>query len=235
MTVCQQNLHHAQELQKRGNDKGVKPQSYAPGDKVWLSSKHLKTKRNRKLEAKFFGPFRVLHPVSKQAYELELLKKWKIHDVFHVSLLEQDTTKKGRVNDMQLDFEFQAGDDKEYEVNGIWDSTVYARESAGQLPGLYYLVSWKGYPEEENTWEPALAIQHLRKLVTAYHKDNSEKPIATSDPVDTAPPMARPSVPPRPTAKKQGRPAGSMAAPTKKCGQPVGSTTTTTTKRAKQS
>ena len=39
ITVCQQNLHHAQELQKQGHDKGVKPQSYAPDEKVWLSSK----------------------------------------------------------------------------------------------------------------------------------------------------------------------------------------------------
>ena len=57
MTVCQQNLHYAQELQKRGYDKGVKPQSYAPGEKVWLSSKYLKTKQNHKLEAKFLGLF----------------------------------------------------------------------------------------------------------------------------------------------------------------------------------
>ena len=75
MTVCQQNLHHAQELQKRAHDKGVKPRSYAPGDKVWLSSKHLKTKRNRKLEAKFLGLFWVLHPVGKQTYKLKLPKK----------------------------------------------------------------------------------------------------------------------------------------------------------------
>ena len=74
-------------------------------------------------------------------------KKWRIHNVFHVSLLEQNTTKKGRVNDMQLNFEFEAGNNKEYEVDGIRDSAVYARESAGQLPGLYYLVSWKGYPK----------------------------------------------------------------------------------------
>ena len=70
--------------------------------------------------------------------------------MFHVLLLEQNTTKKRQVNDMQL--EFEAGDNKEYEVNGIWDSAVYAKESiTGQLPGLYYLVSWKGYPEEKNT------------------------------------------------------------------------------------
>ena len=41
MTVCQQILHHAQKLQKRAHNKGVKLQSYALGDKVWLSSKHL--------------------------------------------------------------------------------------------------------------------------------------------------------------------------------------------------
>ncbi len=66
----------------------MKPKSYAPGDKVWLNSKYIKTQRNLKLEAKFFGPFRVLHSVRKQAYKLELPKKWKIHVIFHVSLLE---------------------------------------------------------------------------------------------------------------------------------------------------
>ena len=54
------------------------------------------------------------------------------------------------MDNTQLNFKFKAGDDKEYEVDGIWDSAVYARESVEQLPGLYYLVLWKGYPEEEN-------------------------------------------------------------------------------------
>ena len=39
MIVCQENLHHAQELQKPAHDKGVKPRSYAFGNKVWLNSK----------------------------------------------------------------------------------------------------------------------------------------------------------------------------------------------------
>ena len=34
MAACQQNLHHTQELQKQASDKGVKPQSYASGNKV---------------------------------------------------------------------------------------------------------------------------------------------------------------------------------------------------------
>ena len=44
------------------------------------------------------------------------------------------------MNDTQLDFEFKAGNGKEYQVDGIWDSVVYTKESAGQLPKLYYLV-----------------------------------------------------------------------------------------------
>ena len=39
---------------------------------------------------------------------------------------------------MQLKFE--AGNNKMYEVDGIWNSAVYARVSARQLPGFYYLV-----------------------------------------------------------------------------------------------
>ena len=82
--------------------------------------------------------------------------------MFHESLLEQNTTKKGGVNDMQLDFKFEACNNKEYEVDGIWDSAVYVKKSiTGQLPGLYYLILWKGYLEEENIWELALVIQQL--------------------------------------------------------------------------
>ena len=127
---------------------------------------------------------------------------------------------------MQL--EFATGNNKEYEVDGIQDSAVYARESIGQLPGLYYLVLWKSYPEEKNTWEPASAIQHLWRLVITYHKDNPKKPTATSAPVNIALPMARSSAPPRPTAKST-----TTDIPIKrKQGRFVGSTTTN--KRAKK-
>ena len=152
MIVCRENLYHAQGLQKRAHDKGIKPRSYAPGDKVWLNAKYIKTKHKRKLEAKFFGPFRMLQSVEKQAYKLELPRKWRIHDVFYMTFLEQDTTRKGRVDENDAT-ELDAGNDsREYKVEAIWDSAVYARESeSGHLLGLYYLVSWQGYPEEENT------------------------------------------------------------------------------------
>ena len=101
----------------------------------------------------------------------------------------------------------------EYEVEAIWNSTVYTRESElGHLPGFYYLVSWKRYPEEENIWEPASAFQHLKKLISLFHKDHSDKLIATSPAIDTVPPIARLIVK-LPAKQKQRRPTRC----TKKC------------------
>ena len=67
-------------------------------------------------------------------------------------LLEQDTTRKGRIDKNVTELaELDAGEDSnEYKVKAICDCVVYARESAGHLPGLYYWVSWKDYPEKEN-------------------------------------------------------------------------------------
>ncbi len=70
-----------------------------------------------KLESKFFGPFRVFHIVGKQVYKLELLTKWKIYDLFYVSLLEQDTTRKIQVDEnlpeSEKDLKFGARCNKE--------------------------------------------------------------------------------------------------------------------------
>ena len=65
MIVYQENLYHTQELQKRAHNKATKPRSYVSSNKIWLNSIYMKTKQNQKLEVKFFGLCRVLHPVNK--------------------------------------------------------------------------------------------------------------------------------------------------------------------------
>ena len=57
MNVYCQNLLHAQNLQKQVYDKGVKSWCYAPGEKILLNNKHIKRKRNWKLEAIILGLF----------------------------------------------------------------------------------------------------------------------------------------------------------------------------------
>ncbi len=70
-----------------------------------------------------------------------------------MSLLKQDTTKNGRVDNKALpkpgkELEFEAGGNKKNEVKVIIDSVVYGQQANNQMPGLYYLVLWKNYPEE---------------------------------------------------------------------------------------
>ncbi len=166
--------------------------------------------------------------MGKQAYKLELPKSWRIHDVFHMSLLEKYNTRKGRVDEATSQLEFEGnGESKKYEIEAICDSAVYAKESdSDHLPGLYSLVCWKGYPKEENTWKHALAIQPFWRLVSTFYKEHPEKPTATSPPVGSAPPMAKPTAKAFPKAsaakQKQGRPAKTSGAnkPTKSAERP---------------
>ncbi len=71
---------------------------------------------------------------------------WKIHDVFHMLLLEQETTTKRRVDkalpESEKDLEFDAGGSKEYKVKAMINSAVYGQQANNdQIPGLYYLIS----------------------------------------------------------------------------------------------
>ncbi len=128
-----------------------------------------------------------------------------------MSLLEQDNTKRGRVDKIlpepEKDVEFEAGGNKEYEVEAIIDSAVYDQQANNQMPSLYYLVLWKGYPDEENTLEPSLAVIHFRKLINIFHKEHPEKPTATSLPLDFALPMVRPTVLKQEPKQKCGHPS----------------------------
>ena len=128
-----------------------------------------------------------------------------------MSLLELDTTRNKRVDEKTSQLEFEDNHKgKEYQVEAICNNVVYAKDSeSGQLPGLYYLTSWKDFLEEKNIWKPASAIQHLRRFVSIFHKKNPDKPIAISTSVYIALSMARPTVKPgaRNNKQKQYQPA----------------------------
>jgi len=80
--------HHSQATYY---DKKRKPQKFEPGNKVFLIARNIKTIRpSKKLDYKQYGPFKIISPMGRQAYKLELLLTFHgIHPVFHVSLLEK--------------------------------------------------------------------------------------------------------------------------------------------------
>jgi hypothetical protein len=83
----------AQEAQHKAQDSWItdRPRYTPPsvGSKVWLegTNLHLPSNLTPKLAPKWYRPFEVAAQISKVAYKLCLPPFWKIHDVFHVSLL----------------------------------------------------------------------------------------------------------------------------------------------------
>ena len=49
----------------------------------------LKLGRSKNLSLTFCGPFQIIKKIGQVAYALDLPKDWKIHNVFHVSLLRR--------------------------------------------------------------------------------------------------------------------------------------------------
>jgi hypothetical protein len=88
-------LHDAAASMKQFVDqKWREAPSYAIGQEVWLDTWNLKTEHPaKKLSLRQLGPFKVLRLVPQDvhypsAYRLVLLLSWKIHLVFHMSLLQ---------------------------------------------------------------------------------------------------------------------------------------------------
>src|ERR1700730_14143550 len=141
------------------------PSQYRQGDRVWLEASHLRLPhQSSKLNPKRYGPFRISEEISSVAYRLELPASWRIHDVFHASLLSpyQETHAHGP-NFSRPPPDLIDGEE-EYEVERI-----ISHRRHGRARTLQYLVKWKGYPESDNTWEPATQI-HAPDLLKAYHR-----------------------------------------------------------------
>jgi hypothetical protein len=66
----------------------VMTSQYKSGEQVWLEATHLKIcYQKTKLKPKRYGPFKIIKEISPVVYQLSLPVAWRIHDVFHASLL----------------------------------------------------------------------------------------------------------------------------------------------------
>ena len=136
------------------------------GDKVWLEGKNLHLCHpTKKLAPKQEELFKISQVISPLAYHLHLLPTWKIHNVFHTSLLSTycKAAKHGPnfINPPPEEIEGE----EEYEVAEILSHQ-------GSPSHRSYLVSWKGYSSMENTWEPKQNLKHAQAVLMSYKQWN---------------------------------------------------------------
>jgi hypothetical protein len=141
---------------------------YKVGDLVWLSTSNLKSQRpSKSLDYTRLGPFKIKEQVNDLAFKLELPAHMKIHNVFHVNLLEPYnlSTISGRTNEPipPIEYEDELGNTNlEFEVNEILDVKFIRNE-------VHYFVDWKGYGVAERTWEPLENLGNANEELNEFY------------------------------------------------------------------
>ena len=160
--LARENLKRSVDLQAKYFNKKHRDIEFNIGELVLLSTRNLRMKGiPEKLKKRFVGPFKVEQRIGQQAYKLSLPENWKIHPVFHISLLKRWNTAS-----LQEEEEAPADEDLEieepyYEIEKIlrWRKVKRGRRILKE-----YLVLWKGYLITEASWIQAEQFSHPDQL-----------------------------------------------------------------------
>jgi hypothetical protein len=167
-------------------DKKHKPLKLNPDDKAYISlagsmetGYHLPTTTSHKLSPQRVGPFTILRVVSRLAYELEIPRTWKIHPVISVAHLEPykpypfNRIEPTPVPDVITD---DAGDEhEEWEAEKIVSERYNKRRKPNE-----WLVKWKNFGPEQNTWEPIENLSNAPELIDGFRSNKNPVTIAST-------------------------------------------------------
>ena len=147
------------------NQRRTPAPDYRPGDKVYLDVSNISTTRlSQKLSHRRLGPFTVEWKVSNGAYRLHFpLSMKQIHPVFNVVKLTPalDDPIPGRRMPPPPPPEI-IDREEEWVVEDILDSKIINRK-------LQYLVKWKDFGVEHNSWEPRENV-HTPDIIADFYR-----------------------------------------------------------------
>jgi hypothetical protein len=163
MLTTEKSLQKVKEAMKKRWDKNQRePVEYAKGDLVLVQADYLpSTRLSRKLDDKWRGPFTVLAKKGNSAYKIDLPKTWKGHKVFNKARIkkfkEPEFPRQPQISSRPDPILTNEGHE-EYEVHNILDH----REKNEKTE---YLVQWKDYGPEDDTWEPRENLQNAPRIL----------------------------------------------------------------------
>jgi len=147
------------------------------------------------LTERFVGPYKVKALVSSNAVELELPSTVKIHPVVNVSRIRRHTSQvEGQQKEAPQPIVIEG--EEEWEVERILNKRkVQGRDK--------YLVWWKGFTAEGDTWEGRKNLENVKELVEEFEKEyeRDEKEVRRQEKQEEGDDYWRGSFPGRFTAK----------------------------------
>ena len=159
-------IHKAQDNMKRYYDcRRTLALVFQLGDKVFLDASDICTMRpSQKLSHPWLGPFVVEQQIRPMAYRLRLPHWMKqLHPVFNVvklTLASNNPITGCKMKDHSPPIVVDRA--AEWEVEEILDSRWYWRR-------FQYLIKWKGYGHEHNSWESASKVS-VPELTAEFHR-----------------------------------------------------------------
>ena len=180
------NLIHAQKQQikyKNAKTKNVK-NIFKVDNYVNVNDKNIRIKCNKKFEWKFFDSFKIFNEIETQIYRINISKRWRIHNVFHVSLFEKMKFKKEKRISLQSTYQSKdiAIDENEitkkiYDVEKIENNKIFKEDQISNKSynesNFYYFIRWKNY--KKRIWKFVSMIKHFRNILRKFHAKNSKK------------------------------------------------------------
>jgi hypothetical protein len=121
-----------------------------------------------KLLPKWIGPFKVVQVVEPVACKLKMNPGWRVHPVFHVSLLEP-CRESGQVQPPPPPIEMEGA--LKYEVESILEHRFWSTRN----PKAFYKVVWKDYGIEHNSWKPESNVVTAPDMLADYWIRQAEK------------------------------------------------------------
>ena len=167
-------LVKSQEEMKRQTDRSRKEaEEYKVGDKVLISTKNysmeLMKRATKNLMEKFIEPYVVRKIMSENVVELELPALLRICPIVNVRRIVKYMEQVERQKKIPPPSIEVAGE-KEYKVEEVLDR----QERRGKTK---YLVKWKEYMAEENTWKGLENLKNAMKKVEEFEKERFKEEI----------------------------------------------------------
>jgi len=170
--TLQAEMTEAQMRHKEYYDTQRKPDpNLQQGDIVWLLPSNISTTRPcEKLDYKKVGPFKILARIGTSACKLDLSASMRIHNTFHISLLELYNDNKFPSPRSEPPPPIIIEGELEYELEEIIDSRLHYNK-------LQYRAKWTGYsPEHDKTWYPADNFKNADLTKRNFHSHYPNKP-----------------------------------------------------------